>query len=106
MKRTGSLTVILAMMATGNRKARHMRPALEQASISIDRTIGNDDFRAYGKYSEGHGFDIDVLKNGKRVAMRNAAWPTHGEGCRDTALVSDTLEAVSTGKAVGNTYFF
>lgn len=89
-----------------------MRDALAAASISIDKSCASFDWRGYGKYTEGHGFDIDVFRrpigNGsfQRVAMRNGAWPTHGDGDRDVALVSDTIEAVIAGKPLGNTLFF
>lgn len=89
-----------------------MRDALATAQISIDKSCDGYDWRAYGKYTEGHGFDIDVLRRPvtggsfERVAMRNAAWPTHGDGDRDVALVSDTIDAVIAGKPLGNTLFF
>lgn len=94
-------------------KGRKMREPLATASISIDKSSDGYDWRGYGKYTEGHGFDIDVLRRPaiqgakfERVAMRNAAWPTHGEGDRDVALVSDTIDAVMAGKTPGNTLIF
>lgn len=89
-----------------------MRDALATAQISIDKFSEGYDWRGYGKYTEGHGFDIDVLRRpvtgGKfeRVAMRNAAYPMPGDGDRDVALVSDTIDAVIAGKPLGNTLFF
>lgn len=89
-----------------------MRAALKTASISIDKSSDGYDWRGVAKYCEGHGFDIDVLRRPavqgakfERVAMRNAAWPTFGDGDRDVALVSDTIEAVISGKPLGNTLF-
>jgi hypothetical protein len=38
--------------------------------------------------------------------MRNAAWPTSGDGDRDVALVSDTIDAVMAGKTPSNTIIF
>lgn len=78
-----------------------MRAQLLTGSISIDK----GDYRGVAKYCEGHGFDIDVFCDGKRIAMRNAAWPTPGDGDRDTALVSDTIDAVADGRPLGNTIF-
>jgi hypothetical protein len=78
------------------------RQPLKSASISIDNVIGNDAYRAVAKYCEGHGFDIDVFKNNVRIVMRNAAWPDHGPGDRDVALVSDTLTAAVDGRVIGN----
>lgn len=89
-----------------------MRDALATASISIDKSCDSYDWRGYGKYTEGHGFDIDVLRRPvaggafERVAMRNAAWPTSGDGDRDVALVSDTIDAVMAGTTPGNTIIF
>jgi len=72
--------------------------------IEIDLTlkIEGDVLRGRAVYCEGHGFDIDVFRNGKRIGIRNAACPTHGEGNRDVALVSDTIEAAHYGRKLGN----
>lgn len=79
-----------------------MRQRLTTASVSVDSIVGDKTFRGYGKYCEGHGWDIDVLEDGILVAMRNAAYAERDGG---VDIVKETINAVSEGRAIGNTYF-
>lgn len=78
------------------------REELRNGSVHCS-SEGDDGFwTAIGQYCAGHGWDIDVRRDGKLVAMRNGAFASMDAGMD---VVSDTLDDVRAGRQVSKTWF-
>lgn len=80
----------------------HPRDALDCGSVHCSSDGERGSWTAVGKHTDGHGWDIDVKRDGKLVAMRVAAYAPRDAGID---IVSDTMHDVIEGRAIGNTYF-
>lgn len=87
---------------------RPIIPALK-ALVTVEYRLGvktQTHWVARGEYVKSRGFNIDVLRNGKRFAIRDGARSECSFGCNpDVVLLAQTLDYSIKGEAIESLVF-